>query len=307
MSQHLFYLAGVTPRLRITGLKRDLALLKKLPQDHAGPVIGFDLAFGPNAEAAQAFLAKGHQPLAWFDHHEPGPLPQSPRFTPFIQAQKGLCTAMIVNATLGQAFPLWAAMAAYGDNVTGAAEAMLAAQGVAKDQAEAIAETGRLLNYNAYGEEKDTLFAPLTLAEGLMAFESALDFIAQSPWIPALRAQWQADEAHFAALKPWRENASARVYVLDDAPWARRFAASWVNALSRSRPDLASAILTPDGTQHFTVSLRAPKTGPHAHFEASRFASAWPKGGGRPQAAGINALPVSEAERLANSFLAEFA
>jgi hypothetical protein len=90
--------------------------------------------------------------------------------------------------------------------------------------------------------------------------------------------------------------------VLPNAPWARRVSGPWANALASGSPTRAVAVAVA-AARGYTVSLRAPASRPHgADVLARHFAS----GGGRPGAAGINALPEAELERFAALFQQSF-
>ena len=93
-----------------------------------------------------------------------------------------------------------------------------------------------------------------------------------------------------AMCDPSMAFAGATVYVLPDAAWSRRVRGVFANHLANRLQDLAHAVLTRNATGGYTVSVRAPRSG------ADAFCLAFPTGGGRTTAAGINDLP---AERLA--------
>jgi hypothetical protein len=62
------------------------------------------------------------------------------------------------------------------------------------------------------------------------------------------------------------------------------------------------AVLVPGG-RGFNVSIRAPTARPHG---ADVLARSFPAGGGRPNAAGINALPEAELDRFTAAFARTF-
>jgi hypothetical protein len=93
------------------------------------------------------------------------------------------------------------------------------------------------------------------------------------------------------------ESADSRValYILPNAPWARRVSGVFSNELANGFPDRAHAVLTLISGDSYLVSVRAPlnnKTG--ADEVCRQFAT----GGGRKAAAGINELPGDDIPRL---------
>jgi hypothetical protein len=81
------------------------------------------------------------------------------------------------------------------------------------------------------------------------------------------------------------------VWLLPDAPWARRVSGTFANRLALLEPTRAHAVLTPLADGDYMVSVRSAKArGPTAVDFCREF-----KGGGRTTAAGIDRL---DAERL---------
>jgi hypothetical protein len=103
------------------------------------------------------------------------------------------------------------------------------------------------------------------------------------------------DMAQAQALQPELADAYVGLYILPDAPWARRVSGVFSNELANQHPDRAHAVLTLLPAGDYLVSVRAPlnnKTG--ADEVCRQFAT----GGGRKAAAGINQLPPAELPRL---------
>jgi hypothetical protein len=305
ISQHMLYLSGLRPTLRITGMKRDISLMQRLPQDFTGDVYAIDISLKTNAEAARAFLSRAGGKLTWFDHHESAEFPASNRLMTHIHGGRGQCTGLIVNGVLGHRFDAWAAAAAFGDNVNTSADAVLSRHAMTQSDREDLTRLGEWLNYNAYGEPQDALYAPASLAENMQGYADPLNFFRESGLFGPLEAQLRSDEASAKALQPWSERNGARVFRVPDAPWARRFGATLVNRLVRENPACGFAIFQARTEGGYLVSLRSPQQGPRLHWDASHFASDYPTGGGRVQAAGINALPESLFEACAERFLSE--
>ncbi len=302
ISQHLMMLSGVEPTLRVTGLKRQIVLLERLPPLENANLHVFDISLDANRAALDRLLEKPGIRVAWFDHHEPGSLPVSPQFQAHILNARGTCTALLVHAAIRGSDPRWAAMAAFGDNIPEAAEALLRSAGASDDEASALREAGELMNYNAYGEdESDVLFHPDSVAERLIPFRDPLEFIRDGGLFDSLRRQFREDEIQARGLAPHRERNSARLYLLPAAPWARRLGATFANRAVRENPGMAVSVLHPLKDGSYQVSIRSPRG--REHFPAaSDLAREFPGGGGRTLAAGINRLEAADLGRFEQRF-----
>jgi len=296
-------LSGIKPQLKVTGLKRDLALVEKLPELTEGEIFGFDLNLGANrAELVRRLAAPGLK-VTWFDHHEPGEIPDSPRLTPHINTGFGTCTALIVHKYLEVQDPCWAAMACFGDNMPETAEALLKPMGLTETVFHALREGGELINYNAYGENaEDVLFQPLAVAECMAPFPDHGDFLRDSGLIAPLRAQFQNDQILAGDLQPQDNRGKARIYHLPAQPWARRLGSTFANRTALQYPESALAILHPLQDGSFQVSIRSPREPRGAGPAASKLAKEFATGGGRALAAGINSLPASEVDGFTRRF-----
>ena len=65
---HQFYLKNPQPFTAITGVKRDIALLKKIEQVSGSNVIVFDIAVEKNLPFLDQ-LSEQNCKILWFDHH----------------------------------------------------------------------------------------------------------------------------------------------------------------------------------------------------------------------------------------------
>lgn len=302
-AQHIYALEAGIPAARVTGWKRDVRLITRLPALDAARIRVFDISLDQNREALDPLLAKPAVDIEWYDHHEPGEAPVHPRLVLHINQAPGLCTAAIVDAALGRRHRDWAAMAAYGDNLPVTAEGILKDGGMEPAQWSRLERAGILLNYNAYGDRPgDVLFEPADLAARMSPFQSARDFCAENSIFGPLQAQFDSDLERFQGLQALASGLTARAYLVPDQAWARRFAATWANDRIRTRPQEALAMLhpRPDGT--YLVSLRSPRVPGHPAPAASDLAREFPTGGGRKLAGGINRLPKEDLDR----FLARF-
>ncbi len=296
------------PDLRITGLKRDIKLLQKLPPMEAGHIHALDISLRQNQPELLTILAKENLNVTWYDHHDPGEVEPHPRLHLHIYQSSGTCSAVIVNAVFGRQQGLWAAMAAFGDAVPDTAKALIDEVGVSHAESNLLQRSGILLNYNAYGEKiSDVLFDPADLAKRMSQFTSALDFCQEESIFGPLTQQFVSDQSMCKNLTALNDSEAAQAYLAPDAPWARRYLATWANEHILDHPLQALALIHPRAGGDFQVSIRAPRGTPGVVPSAASLASEFTTGGGRKLAAGINVLPAHDLERFVKRFERFFA
>jgi hypothetical protein len=289
---------------RVTGIKRDIALLKQVKAGPADRITVLDISLDRNRADLERLLAAGAD-VFYVDHHFPGEsLPTHPSLTALIDESPAVCTSLLLDRHLGGRFRLWAIAAAFGDNLGQVATNLCQEQGLSEADTANLRQLGELLNYNGYGSRLEDLhFHPAALFSALHHFEDPREAHAAAPEFSVLARGYAEDMDHVGALSPVLATPLAAAYHLPDASWSRRVVGVWANALSRQTPDRAHLILCPDGAGTQTVSLRAPRINPHG---ASAFCRRYPEGGGREAAAGINHLPESLVPGLIEDFARSF-
>ena len=288
----------------ITGVKRDIALVKHVPTGEPAQVNILDISLDKNRGAVDKLLAAGCS-VFYVDHHFPGEnLPDHHNFTALIDTQPTTCTSLLVDQHLGGRFRNWAIAAAFGDNLNSVAEKLALEAGLSAEQTTGLKTLGVCINYNGYGVTVDDLyFHPADLYREFVKFEDPLKLIASEPpsW-QKLRDGYETDMASGLAAPVLAENDSSLVVKLPDEPWARRVSGVLGNELANRNPDKACGIVTESAEGSYLVSIRAPlnnRTG------ADELARQFPTGGGRKAAAGINALPENQLNEFLNA-IAEF-
>lgn len=285
----------------ITGVKRDISLLSQVNVSQATSVTVLDISMEKNAEALSDLLTAA-VPVSYIDHHRPGNIPVSTLLDALIDTDPNTCTSLLVNQRLKSAYVNWAIAAAYGDNMTAAAEKLADKVGLLIEEKSSLKALGIYINYNGYGRTTSDLhFHPKELFEKLLSYPEPLDLIAEQGSIfHQLEQAYQADMVKAEQASIVYQDSTAKVSLLDDAPWAHRISGVLGNQLANEEPSMAHAVLTPNpitanSPQSYTVSVRAPlnnKTG--ADEVCIQFAT----GGGRKAAAGINQLPENELSRF---------
>lgn len=281
----------------ITGVKRDIQLLERVPKDDVSSVTVLDVSLDRNSVALEQLL-DAKVPVTYIDHHLASLLPRSEYLTSHIDLSATTCTSLIVNRLLKGEFQNWAIAAAYGDNLVDVAIRLSKASGHSEEQDKQLKQLGKLINYNGYGESLDDLhFHPMALYQKLLAYHDPFDVIAdQSSPYHQLVEGYQCDLLAVEQAETLYQSSILEVCLLPDSSSSRRIIGEYSNQLVRQQPDKAHIILskrTANGEKdepQYTLSLRAPLNQPHS---AGAICSVFVSGGGREIAAGINTLSLS--------------
>jgi len=285
-------LANPISSVKITGVKRDIDLLKQVSAlDHQQEIAVrvLDISMEKNKTALHALLDQGRN-VTYIDHHRSGDIPVHANLDAHIDLDANTCTALIVDELLAGKFHLWAICAAYGDNLIAKANTLAEAAGLSEQECRQLESLGTLINYNGYGSHIDDLhFHPTALFELLLTYPSPFDAIADlgSPYY-LLQKLYDEDHEQAVNIAPFHEADLLTAFELPDDTWARRISGVFGNELANLNPNKAHAIFTINADSTYTVSLRAPLTNKQG---AGDLCSQFDTGGGRAAAAGINALP----------------
>jgi len=286
----------------ITGVKRDIALLQRVPcaSGAAGMAVTvLDISLDVNLQALRAILDGGGT-VRYFDHHSAQHAFPHPQLQLFWDDAPDLCSSLLVDRHLGGRYRRWAIAAAFGDNLQLPAAALARRAGLDAGATKALAELGQLLNYNAYGEcLADLHYRPDQLYRAMQPFADPFDFIAQSEHYRVLAAGWREDGVRMHGLAPHWQRPGRAIYLLPDMPWARRISGPLANSLAARGGGDSFAVLSAGTDGNWVVSVRSGA--PEARA-ANRLCEQFPGGGGRKAAAGINRLPASELDRFIAAF-----
>jgi len=282
----------------VTGVKRDIALLRRIQGQPGDTVTVLDVSLDQNREDLLRLLEAGAS-VRYFDHHYAGALPRHPLLETHIDEAADVCTSILVDRCIGGRYRTWAIVAAFGDNLAEPARAMALDAGLNAQATAMLEKLGIWLNYNAYGESIEDLHCnPAELAELMMPFRDPASFIEQTAICATLHTGYEEDMAK-ARRVATRHGHGSGIVVLPNEPWARRAVGVLINELARSRPDTALAILSPRVSGGFTVSVRVPAA---SAVSAAEFCGGFETGGGRKSAGGINYLPEADLDRFAARF-----
>jgi len=304
---HQLRLADPRPEATlVSGVKRDIKLLARLTEEAAAGdrITVLDISMDSNKEPLNTLLAKGCK-VFYTDHHFSGDIPENANLEDHIDPSAEVCTSLIIDQLLDGKYRAWAITAAFGDNLHDAARQAAASLGMADSDVEILRELGELINYNGYGATPaDLHFTPEALFEAVKPYDDPLEFFHKSEDLARLRAGYQQDMDSARAQAPLKECASGRVYRFPAEAWSKRVAGVFSNERAREKPDMAHALLVDNGDGTLLISVRAPM---NRKKGADTLCLAFPTGGGRAGAAGVNALPEGMLDKFISTFEEIFA
>ncbi|HCE07919.1 MAG TPA: acetyltransferase [Oxalobacteraceae bacterium] len=296
---HQLRLATPLGATLITGVKRDIALLGRVPAVAGDAITALDVSLDVNRAALLALLERGVS-VTYFDHHGSGQVPQHARLHAFIDTAPNVCTGMLVDRHLGGVHRVWAIVAAFGDNLARAAEKLAQSLALEPGQLTALQQLGECLNYNDYGDsEADLIVHPAILYRILHRHADPFSFIREEPLFQTIRDARDHDLEMAGRIRPRAPLAEGRIAILPDAAWSRRVRGEYGNSLANLYPEQAHAVLTPNAHGGYTASVRAPLA---TLCGADRLCRLFPSGGGRAAAAGINHLAPERLSAFVQAF-----
>jgi hypothetical protein len=282
----------------ITGVKRDQALLERVDPASTASITVLDLPLPNNRTAVEALIAAG-KTITYFDHHLPGDILRHPNFVSHIDTRSDVCTSLIVDREIAGEAHEWAIVGAFGDSLDPVAVALAQRAGLDGAATQSLAELGRYLNYNSYGETiADLHYSPIALHRRMLNHTRPSNFIIEDDVFANLAAAYREDLVA-ARNVDCEIRAGGLVFFLPDKPWARRVVGAFANSISQQYPGQAIAIVAATNAQHYAVNVRVPHV---STTTAGAFCGRFTSGGGRALAGGINRLPNSDL----GAFLQEF-
>ncbi|MCF2857392.1 DHH family phosphoesterase [Pseudoalteromonas sp. SMS1] len=292
-------LANPVDTVKITGVKRDIQLMKKVTPEEGDLLRVFDISMDKNMPYLHDALSVGAR-VFYADHHKAGVIPKHVNLYPHIDTAPDVCTSLIISDLLDKKYHLWAITAAYGDNLIERANREANSLGLSEYQKAQLQELGTYINYNGYGSDIAELhFTPEHLLHELLDYESPFEVIEQQGSIfHTLKEAYKRDMALAAKAEVLYESRFSKVIILEDAPWARRVSGVLGNMMANQSPNRAHAVVSHNQQGSFTVSVRAPLNNKQGAVDiCSKFST----GGGRAAAGGINELEKCDI----NSFINE--
>lgn len=283
----------------VTGVKRDILLLKQVADVSQAVITVLDISFDRNRSEVEQLLKQGNT-ITYIDHHYSGDLPSFSDLTTHINPAPQTCTSLIVDEILAHAFTPWAIAGAFGDNLDEVAMQKGKVANLSDEEISRLRTIGQMLNYNGYGMAMDDLhFSPASLYQEVHRYRNPFEFFDGSSTLAQLIQGYDSDMERALQLVPIKDTDVATVYLLPRATWAKRVVGVFSNQKAREFKEKAHATLLVNDDGSYRVSVRAPLS--HRRG-ADTLCRKFPSGGGRAAAAGINALPAD----MLNHFLSTF-
>ncbi len=288
------------PARLITGIKRDISLVSQANAQRGDRVTILDVSFDRNRAGVLTALESGAL-IFYCDHHFSGDLPSHPGLQTLINTASGVCTSVLINGYLKSRYAAWAAVGAFGDNLSDTAYEILKSLAYKESEWDLLKKLGTYMNYNSYGMDiADLNWHPADLYLALSSFESPLDFISESPeYFQKLETSYHSDFVKVRSIVPEYTDAKVAVYFLPNQSWSRRISGIFSNQLANEAPSRAHAVLTERNEGGFLVSVRAPI---NKRKGADTLCRQFLTGGGRSAAAGIDHLPAEEVDKFVQKF-----
>jgi len=283
----------------VTGVKRDIRLLDKLTDVQDADITVLDISMDSNRQGLLSLLDAGCR-ILYVDHHFCGDIPNSPGLQAHIDPGPETCTSLIVDQLLHGRYRAWAVAGAFGDNLQESARQTAAKLSLAEHEIAKLKELGELLNYNGYGPTVADLHVPPDeLYRAVIPYSNPLEFHQSSAVLASLRQGYLTDMDKALAFQPVQESTAGRVFELPAKSWARRVSGVFSNQKAQERPDLAHALLIQNEDGTYRINVRAPLQN---KYGADTLCLAFPTGGGRTAAAGVNNLPKNQLQEFLNKF-----
>ena len=242
----------------ITGVKRDISLLKQINAQAGDEITVLDVSMDKNQDALRQVLDAGAS-VFYVDHHFPGEIPEHKNLTCLINTEPEVCSSILVDQHLDGQFRTWAIVGAFGDNLANSAEKLAATLDIGSRISE-LRQLGIYLNYNGYGAALEDLhFKPAELFTELLKYADPFDFIKQAQGsFKKLEAGYKEDMGEAGNIKSCQEEDHAAVFMLPNAPWARRVSGVFGNDLANQYPERGHAIDRKIQWKLFGEHTRAP-------------------------------------------------
>ena len=287
------------PSVLVTGAKRDIHLLDRVPASTGDSLTVLDISLAANSVSLARLLERGAS-VEYFDHHYAGEVPSHPRLAAHIDPSPGVCTGMLVDRHLAGRHRIWAVVAAFGDNLVDEA-CELASSLPLTTGALARSRTWATASPTTRTATASTMRSCDRTSCSACCSGTAIRCASWPPMPPTPPSTTHAGAISISrGARRRRERCPAPSCTCSptrlDPPRAGLFG----NEVANGQPALAHAVLTLSAAGDYAVSVRAPRSNPTG---ADALCRLFPTGGGRAAAAGIDHLPC---ERL-DEFIASLA
>ena len=238
----------------ITGVKRDISLLKKISPVKKDSVTVLDISMKKNYQEVVDFLELGVE-IFYADHHQSGDLLTHENFRSHINESSNICTSLIINKYLSGKYQEWAIVGAYGDGMEKSARIIANKADLSKDDRTQLRLLGECINYNSYGtSEVGLLYHPSLLYKLLRRNYNPFDFISNETGVyNNILDSYYSDISKAEAISPEIENDNVSIVILPDEPWSRRVIGVYANLLMHDDKNRAHALMILNKNRSYLV------------------------------------------------------
>lgn len=299
-----YRLANPANNQLITGVKRDIDLLRNLPDDVTSIYV-FDISLEKNISFLKHHIKNGAN-IFYCDHHRAGTIPKEDNCHFIIDTSKRTCTSLLTNKLLSNKFVNWAVVGAFGDNLCEEAYKLSLINSLSSDDVRVLKELGVLINYNSYGIHiTDLNISPLDLYEEFKKYNNPIDIVTnKNQFYLKLKSQYQDDLEKLSDIEYTTECEKYTITIMPNTSFSRRLSGVLANKLSEIFPDKAHAILVPNvSNDYYIVSVRSPSD---SLKYADELCILFKTGGGRKAAAGINKLVINDFHDFKYKFIEHY-
>ena len=284
----------------VTGVKRDINLLKRVNAEQGDTVNVLDVSMDKNRVELERVLSEGAS-VFYCDHHYAGDIPEHPALNAVINTSSDVCTSLLINTKLKGRYLEWAVVGTFGDNLKRSATGMAKSLELSEADLTALENLGIYLNYNGYGASlEDLYFDPAELFKLTSAHSTARAFMQDdTQTFSTLENGYHEDMAKAAAIQAMFDKEHAAVFSLPNQAWSRRVSGVYGNDLANQTPSKAHAVITERADGNYLVSVRAPLENKQGADEVCR---QFETGGGRAAAAWINELASDNVDEFVRVF-----
>ena len=277
-ARHQLRLALPLDTVNISGVKRDVNLLRHVEASEGDLVTVLDISHAKNRKDVLRILASGAE-VKYFDHHDPSEFIDHPNITYHIDTDPHMTTGRIVDSFVKGKNHVWAIATAFGDNHIDLAMTQARLQNLEEAQITLLKQIGLVVNYNSYGQKvEDLFFPPEEIVKAVDACGTdVFSFLEQGNIFSTLLENFNSDMSLASGQEPYSIKNKCVFYTFLNEDWAHRVMGAFSNHLVSSNKDMACAlaVLNSDGT--YRVSVRSSLNNPYGAGDfCKRF-----KGGGR--------------------------
>ena len=131
----------------VTGVKRDISLLKQVDAEPGDRITVLDISMDKNRNDLHRVLNAGAE-VFYVDHHFAGEVPSSAALKSMINEAPDVCTSLLINHYLRGAYLAWGIVGTFGDNLKKSAIGMAKNTDLGAEQLQGLENLGIYINYN---------------------------------------------------------------------------------------------------------------------------------------------------------------